>query len=112
MKRLQLALLSAIVLPIALNAKPASRYKVSCDDYPCTENELIALRLANENYGKKLENRLKNNTYYPYPWYWVYKEKSNCEYTVAVREDMPTNMATMEWIDVDICKKTTKLRTY
>ena len=75
MKRLQLALLSAIVLPIALNAKPASRYKVTCDDYPCTENELSALRLANENYGKKLENRLKNNTYYPYPWYWVYKKK-------------------------------------
>ena len=39
-------------------------------------------------------------------------EKSNCNYTVAVREDLPTHMATMEWIDVDICKKTIKLRTY
>ena len=112
MKLLLLRLLTAFVLPTAVNAEPASRYKVTCDDYPCTENERTALKLANENYGKKLENRLKNNTYYPYPWYWVYKEKSNCEYTVAVREDMPNHMATMEWIDVDICKKTTKLRSY
>ena len=112
MKRLQLALLAGLVLPIAVSAEPASRYKVTCVDYPCTESERKALRLVNENYGKKLENRLKNNTYYPYPWYWVYKEKNNCEYTVAVREDMPTHMATMEWIDVDICKKTLKLRNY
>jgi len=111
MKRLLLTLLATLALPIAVNAEPASRYKVTCDDYPCTENELTALKLVNENYGKKLENRLKNNTYYPYPWYWVYK-KSNCEYTVAVREDMPNHMATMEWIVVDICKKTIKLRTY
>ena len=112
MKHLQLTLLAALALPIAVNAESASRYKVTCDDNPCTENERTALRLVNENYGKKLESRLKNNIYYPHPWYWVYREKSNCEYTVAVREDMPTHMATMEWIDVDICKKTTKLRTY
>ena len=112
MRHLLLGILGAIALTNSINSEPASRYKVSCDDYPCTEDELTALRLVNENYGKKLENRLKNNTYYPYPWYWVYKEKSNCEYTVAVREDMPIHMATMEWIDVDICKKTTKLRTY
>ena len=55
---------------------------------------------------------MAENKFYKYPWYWVYKKKSNCEYTVAVREDMPTHMATMEWIDVDICKKITKLRTY
>ena len=110
MKQLLLALLAALASPIAVNAEPASRYKVTCDDYPCTESERKALRLVNENYGKKLENRLKNNTYYPHPWYWVYKEKSNCEYTVAIREDMPTHMATMEWIDV--CNETTKLRTY
>ena len=112
MNRLVILFLIAFAYPSALFGEPASKYKLSCKDYPCTENEQKALRLVNENYGKKLENRLKNNTYYPYPWYWVYKEKSNCEYTVAVREDMPTHMATMEWVDVDICKKTTKLRTY
>ena len=40
------------------------------------------------------------------------KKIHNCKYSVAVREDMPTNMATIEWIDVDICKETAKLRTY
>ena len=104
MRHLLLGILGAIALTNSINSEPASRYKVSCDDYPCTEDELTALRLVNENYGKKLESRLKNNIYYPHPWYWVYREKSNCEYTVAVREDMPTHMATMEWIAVDICK--------
>ena len=65
MKRFLLGLLAAIALPSSVNAEPASRYKVTCDDYPCTENDRTAFRLVNENYGKKLENRLKNNTYYP-----------------------------------------------
>ena len=55
MKRFLLPLLSALALPIAVNAEPASKYKVTCDDYPCTENERTALRLVNENYGKRLE---------------------------------------------------------
>ena len=109
MKLLLLTLLSAFVLPNAVNAEPASRYKFTCDDFPCTENELTALKLVNENYGKKLENRLKNNTYYSHPWYWVYKEKWDCKYTVAAKEDMPTHTVTMEWIHVDICEKTTEL---
>ena len=52
-KNLLLALLAALALPIALNAEPASRYKVTCDDYPCTENERTALLLVNKNYGKQ-----------------------------------------------------------
>ena len=94
-----------------LNAESASRYKLTCVDYPCSKGDLTAIKLVNENYGKQLERRLINNTHYPHPWYWVYKE-SNCKYTVAVREYMPTHMATMEWVDVDICKKTAKFRNY
>ena len=112
MKRLLITLLASIALPTAVNTEPASRYKLTCEDYPCSEDELTAANLVNNKYGKQLENRLVNNTYYPHPWYWVYLEKSNCKYRVAVREDMPTHMATMEWIDVDICKETTTLRTY
>ena len=112
MKLLLITLLASIVLPTAVNTEPASRYKLTCEDYPCSEDELTAAKLVNNKYGKQLENRLVNNTYYPHPWYWVYLKKSNCKYRVAVREDMPTHMATMEWIDVDICKETTTLKTY
>ena len=51
MKRLILTLLAAIALPTAVNAEPASRYKVSFENSPFTENEETALRLVNENYG-------------------------------------------------------------
>ena len=112
MKFLIIPLLFLLTFKDRVNAEPAFRYKLTCEDYPFTEEELISVNLVNDNYVKKLEKRLKNNTYYPHPWYWVYKEKSNCKYIVAVREDMPTHMATMEWIDVDICNETTKLRTY
>ena len=112
MKRSLLSLLAAFTLPTAVFSEPTSRYKLTCEDYPCSDKELTAVNLVNNNYGKQLENRLVNNTYYPHPWYWVYKEKSNCKYRVAVREDMPTHMATMEWIDVDICKETAKIKIY
>ena len=58
-----------------------------------------------------LTERIKENKFYKYPWYWVYKKDiyNECKYTVAAKEDMPTHTANMEWIDVDICKKTTKL---
>ena len=101
------------ILPFiaCVNAEPASRYKLTCEDYPCSEDDLTAIKLVNDNHGKQLEKRLINNPYYPHPWYWVYK-KNNCKYTVAAREDMPTHMATVEWIDVDICKKIVKFRKY
>ena len=107
MKSLLLSLLAAIALPIAVNAESASRYKVSCDNYPCTENEITALRLVNENYGKQLENRLSNNTYYAHPWYFIYKQKE-CIFRVYAKEDMPTHTANMETFTVDICNKTIK----
>jgi len=112
MKFLTIPLLFVLTFRFGVNAEPASRYKLTCEDYPCSNGELNAANLVNDNYGKQLENRLINNTFYPHPWYWVYKEKSNCKYRVAAREDMPTHMVTMEWIDVDICKETTKLKTY
>ena len=109
MKLLIIPLIFALALTDGINAEPASRYKLTCEDHPCSEDDLAALNLVNNNYGKKLEKRLIENSYYPHPWYWVYKDKSNCKYKVAVREDLPTHLTTMEWIDVDICKKTTKL---
>lgn len=95
----------------SVNSEPASRYKLTCEDYPCSAEDLTAIKLVNNKHGKQLEKRLINNPYYPHPWYWVYK-KNNCKFTVAAREDMPTHMATMEWIDVDICKKIVKFRKY
>ena len=57
-----------------------------------------------------LSDRIKENKFYKYPWYWVYKEKEKFKYFVAAKEDMSTHAANMEWIDVDICEKTIKLK--
>ena len=107
MKKILLALIAALALPIAVNAEPASRYKFTCEDNPCTEEGLTALRLVNENYGKQLENKLINNTYYSYPLYFIYKQRE-CIFRVYAKEDMPTHTANMETFTVDICNKTIK----
>ena len=83
MKRLLLPLLTALALPTAVNAEPASRYKVSFENSPFTENEETALRLVNENYGKQLENKLINNTYYSHPWYFIYKQSDRGNYLMG-----------------------------
>ena len=107
MKLLLLPLLTAFVLPPAVNAEPASRYKVSFINSPFTENEETALRLVNENYGNQLENKLINNTYYSHPWYFIYKQRE-CIFRVYAKEDMPTHTANIETFTVDICNKTIK----
>ena len=53
MRHLLLGILGAIALTNSINSEPASRYKVTCDDYPCTGNERTALLLVNKNYGKQ-----------------------------------------------------------
>ena len=97
-----------------LDAKPYQRHKYTCPESQgeCTEGEITAIKLVNDTYWEMLTERIKKNKFYKYPWYWVYKEKGECKYRVAAKEDMPTHTATMEWIDVDICKKTTKVRDY
>ena len=107
MKLFLLGILAVISLPTFVNAEPASRYKVSSDEYPCTEEGLTALRLVNENYGKQLENKLINNTYYSYPLYFIYKQRE-CIFRVYAKEDRPTHTANMETFTVDICNKTIK----
>ena len=107
MKRFLIPLLAVLALPNAVNAERASRYKVTCDNYPCTENERTAFHLVNENYGKQLENKLINNTYYSHPWYFIYKQRE-CIFRVYAKEDMPTHTANMETFTVDICNKTIK----
>ena len=74
-----------------------------------TEGERAAIKLVNETYWEMLTKRIERNTHYKYPWYWVYN-KDECKYTVGAKEDMQTHTANMECIDVDICKKTTKLK--
>ena len=112
MKLLLIQLLAIFAFPIGANTEPASRYKVTCIANPCSEEQLNAMSLVNNKYGKGFEKRLIKNTNYPHPWYWVFRRKDKCKYSVAVREDMPTHMVTMEWIDVDLCRETTNLRTY
>ena len=94
-----------------VNAEQYKRHKYTCPESQseCTEGERAAIKLVNETYWEMLTERIKENKFYKYPWYWVYKERGECKYNVAAKEDMPTHTANMEWIEVDICKKTTKL---
>tara|TARA_B100000212_G_scaffold45933_1_gene29676 strand:+ start:240 stop:614 length:375 start_codon:yes stop_codon:yes gene_type:complete len=95
-----------------VNAEQYKRHKYTCPESQseCTEGERAAIKLVNETYWDMLTEKIKENKFYKYPWYWVYKERGECKYTVAAKEDMPTHTANMEWIDVDICSKTTKLK--
>ena len=97
---------------IPVNAEQYQRHKYTCPESEgeCSEGERAAIKLVNDTYWEMLSNRIKENKFYKYPWYWVYKEKGECKYTVAAKEDMPTHTVTMEWIEVDICKKITKLK--
>ena len=92
------------------HAEQYQRHKYTCPESQgeCSEGERAAIKLVNDKYWKMLSDRIKENKFYKYPWYWVYK-KGECKYSVGAKEDMPTHTVTMEWIDVDICEKTTKL---
>ena len=109
----KLFLLTLIVgLYIPTNAEQYKRHKYTCPESQseCTEGERAAIKLVNETYWDMLTEKIKENKFYKYPWYWVYKEKGECKYTIAAKEDMPTHTANMEWSDVDICEETTKLK--
>ena len=94
------------------NSEQYKRHKYTCPESQgeCTKGERAAIKLVNDKYWKILSDRIKDNKFYKYPWYWVYKGKGECKYTVAAKEDMPTHTTNMEWIDVDICEETTKLK--
>ena len=95
------------------NTEQYKRHKYTCleSQVECTEDERAAIKLVNETYWEILTERIKENKFYKYPWYWVYKKDiyNECKYSVGAKEDMSTHTVTMEWIDVDICEKTTKL---
>ena len=97
---------------IPVNAEQYQRHKYTCPESEgeCSAAERAAIKLVNDTYWEMLTERIEENKFYKYPWYWVYKEKGECKYTVAAKEDMPTHTVTMEWIEVDICKKITKLK--
>ena len=89
------------------NSEQYQRHKYTCleSQGECNEEERAAIKLVNDTYWEMLSERIKENKFYKYPWYWVYK-KGESNYRVAAKEDMPTHTVTMEWIEVDICKKT------
>ena len=104
-----LGLFFALVAPI--NSETYRNHKLTCPSSGgiCNEEERKVVKLVNDTYWVMLSERIKKNKFYKDPWYWVYKKKNECKYTVAAKEDMLTHTVTMEWIDVDICKKKTKL---
>ena len=107
-KILFLILFFTLITPV--KAEQYKRHKYTCleSQGECTEEERAAIKLVNDKYWKVLSERIKENKFYKYPWYWVYK-RGECKYAVGAKEDMYTHTVTMEWIDVDICEKTTKL---
>ena len=94
------------------NSDQYKKHKYTCPESQgeCTELEREAIKLVNDKYWEMLFNRIKENKYYKYPFYWVYKDKEECLYTVGAKEDLQTHTVTMDWIEVDICKKTSKLK--
>ena len=87
------------------------RHKYTCPKTggECSEEEKAVVKLVNDKYWKMLSDRIKENKHYKYPWYFVYKDSRECKYTVGAKEDMPTHVVNMEWIEVDICEKKTRL---
>ena len=96
----------------SLEAKPYPIHKYTCPKTGggCNEEERAVVKLVNEKYWKMLSDRIKENKFYKYPYYFVYKDSRECKYTVGAKEDMPTHVVNMEWIEVNICDKTTKLK--
>ena len=96
------------------NAEPYPIHKYTCPRTggECNNEERAVVKLVNDKYWKMLSERIKENKFYKYPYYFVYKDTRECKYSVAAKEDMPTHVVNMEWIDVDICEKTTKIRDY
>ena len=69
-----LSLFFALFNPI--NAEQYKRHKYTCPESQgeCTEGERAAIKLVNETYWEMLTERIKENKFYKYPWYWVYKK--------------------------------------
>ena len=96
-----------------INAEQYPRHKYTCPNTggKCNEEERAVVKLVNDKYWKMLSDRIKENKFYKYPYYFVYKQ-GECKYSVGAKEDMPTHVVNMEWIEVDICKKTTKIMDF
>ena len=94
------------------NTEPYPIHKYTCPRTggECNKEERAVVKLVNDKYWKILSDRIKENKFYKYPYYFVYKDAKECKYTVGAKEDMPTHVVNMEWIEVDICKKITKLK--
>ena len=88
---------------------PIHKYTCPKTGGECNEEEKAVVKLVNDKYWKILSDRIKENKHYKYPWYFVYKDSRECKYTVGAKEDMPTHVVNMEWIEVDICEKKTRL---
>ena len=111
MKLLLIPLIAALGLPSIMDARPYPIHKYTCPDSggKCNKEERAVVKLVNDKYWKMLSDRIKKNKFYKYPYYFVYKDSRECKYTVGAKEDMPTHVVNMEWIEVDICEKKTKL---
>ena len=104
-----LTLIFGLFTPTNAEQYPIHKYTCPKTGSECNEEEIAVVKLVNDKYWKMLSERIKENKFYKYPYYFVYKDAKECKYTVGAKEDMPTHTANMEWIDVDICEKTTKL---
>ena len=73
-----------------VNAEQYQRHKYTCPESQgeCSEGERSAIKLVNDTYWEMLSERIKENKFYKYPWYWVYK-KGECKYCLLYTSPSP-----------------------
>ena len=96
-----LTLIFGLFTPTNAEQYPIHKYTCPKTGGECNDEERAVVKLVNDQYWKMLTDRIKENKFYKYPYYFVYKDAKECKYTVGAKEDMPTHVVNMEWIEVD-----------
>ena len=96
MKRfLLLALTSWLLFPNAAIANEAQKMK--------------AIRLVADKYDKQLKKRLEGTGANPAYMAWI---DDDCNVTIKAGTHQPTTFSTLEWFEVNVCKRKVELMDY
>ena len=71
MKRLFLSLFFVFITPANAEEYPIHKYTCPKSGGECNEEERAVVKLVNDKYWKMLSDRIKENKFYKYPYYFV-----------------------------------------